>query len=90
MQHVETESPEVDSSKTGGLGKKMKNISLTMRKKMGRKYTKALSEETVRLKFCTLENKLAIDVGFENTRIILIVRLWMSKSSSDQRILGFS
>ncbi|XP_057176556.1 SAM domain-containing protein SAMSN-1b isoform X2 [Triplophysa rosa] len=42
---VETESPEVDSSKTGGLGKKMKTISLTMRKKMGRKYTKALSEE---------------------------------------------
>ncbi|XP_056593185.1 SAM domain-containing protein SAMSN-1-like [Triplophysa dalaica] len=40
-----TESPEVDSSKTGGLGKKMKTISLTMRKKMGRKYTKALSEE---------------------------------------------
>ncbi|XP_055063875.2 SAM domain-containing protein SAMSN-1b isoform X1 [Misgurnus anguillicaudatus] len=42
---VETESPEVDSSKSGGLGKKMKTISLTMRKKMGRKYTKALSEE---------------------------------------------
>ncbi|XP_051542417.1 uncharacterized protein LOC127434030 [Myxocyprinus asiaticus] len=42
---VETESPEVDPSKTGGLGKRMKTISLTMRKKMGRKYTKALSEE---------------------------------------------
>ncbi|XP_051973749.1 SAM domain-containing protein SAMSN-1b [Xyrauchen texanus] len=42
---VETESPEVDPGKTGGLGKRMKTISLTMRKKMGRKYTKALSEE---------------------------------------------
>jgi len=41
------EAAEVDPSKSGGLGKKMKNISLTMRKKMGRKYTKALSEETV-------------------------------------------
>ncbi|XP_051766267.1 SAM domain-containing protein SAMSN-1b isoform X1 [Ctenopharyngodon idella] len=40
------EAAEVDPSKSGGLGKKMKNISLTMRKKMGRKYTKALSEET--------------------------------------------
>ncbi|KTF76928.1 hypothetical protein cypCar_00015381, partial [Cyprinus carpio] len=39
------EAAEVDPSKSGGLGKKMKNISLTMRKKMGRKYTKALSEE---------------------------------------------
>ncbi len=41
------EAAEVDASKSGGLGKKMKNISLTMRKKMGRKYTKALSEEMV-------------------------------------------
>ncbi|KAL0182968.1 hypothetical protein M9458_022343, partial [Cirrhinus mrigala] len=41
------EVAEVDPSKSGGLGKKMKNISLTMRKKMGRKYTKALSEEMV-------------------------------------------
>lgn len=31
----------------GGLGKKMKAISMTMRKKMGKKYTRALSEETV-------------------------------------------
>ncbi|XP_027014423.1 SAM domain-containing protein SAMSN-1b [Tachysurus fulvidraco] len=30
----------------GGLGKKMKAISMTMRKKMGKKYTRALSEET--------------------------------------------
>ncbi|XP_051540751.1 uncharacterized protein LOC127433123 [Myxocyprinus asiaticus] len=42
---TEAESPEVDPGKTGGLGKRMKTISLTMRKKMGRKYTKALSEE---------------------------------------------
>lgn len=33
----------------GGLGKKMKAISLTMRKKMGKKYTRALSEEMVRV-----------------------------------------
>ncbi|XP_017567406.1 SAM domain-containing protein SAMSN-1b isoform X3 [Pygocentrus nattereri] len=38
------ESPEGEPSK-GGIGKKMKAISLTMRKKMGRKYVKALSEE---------------------------------------------
>ncbi|XP_072515479.1 SAM domain-containing protein SAMSN-1b [Salminus brasiliensis] len=48
-EHEETlgadgESPEGEHSK-GGIGKKMKAISLTMRKKMGRKYVKALSEE---------------------------------------------
>ncbi|XP_069060216.1 SAM domain-containing protein SAMSN-1 isoform X1 [Pleurodeles waltl] len=32
-------------SSTGGIGKKMKAISLTMKKKMGRKYIKALSED---------------------------------------------
>lgn len=69
-QPVPSESPEVDSSKTGGLGKKMKTISLTMRKKMGRKYTKALSEETVSAKFCTFEKILAIDVGISNARIL--------------------
>nr|XP_009303836.1 SAM domain-containing protein SAMSN-1 isoform X2 [Danio rerio] len=46
VESLPVESPEVDPSKSGGLSKKMKNISLTMRKKMGRKYTKALSEET--------------------------------------------
>ncbi|KAK7120792.1 hypothetical protein R3I94_020697 [Phoxinus phoxinus] len=45
-ESLPVEAAEVDPSKSGGLGKKMKNISLTMRKKMGRKYTKALSEET--------------------------------------------
>ncbi|XP_039531859.1 SAM domain-containing protein SAMSN-1b isoform X2 [Pimephales promelas] len=45
-ESLAVEAAEVDPSKSGGLGKKMKNISLTMRKKMGRKYTKALSEET--------------------------------------------
>ncbi|KAL1266351.1 hypothetical protein QQF64_002026 [Cirrhinus molitorella] len=44
-ESLPVEAAEVDPSKSGGLGKKMKNISLTMRKKMGRKYTKALSEE---------------------------------------------
>ncbi|XP_067289255.1 SAM domain-containing protein SAMSN-1b isoform X2 [Pseudorasbora parva] len=44
-ESLPVEAPEVDPNKSGGLGKKMKNISLTMRKKMGRKYTKALSEE---------------------------------------------
>ncbi|RXN13189.1 SAM and SH3 domain-containing 1-like isoform X1 [Labeo rohita] len=44
-ESLPVEVAEVDPSKSGGLGKKMKNISLTMRKKMGRKYTKALSEE---------------------------------------------
>uniref|UniRef100_A0A8C2JTA1 SAM domain, SH3 domain and nuclear localisation signals 1b n=1 Tax=Cyprinus carpio TaxID=7962 RepID=A0A8C2JTA1_CYPCA len=45
VESLPVEAAEVDPSKSGGLGKKMKNISLTMRKKMGRKYTKALSEE---------------------------------------------
>ncbi|TSM28218.1 SAM domain-containing protein SAMSN-1 [Bagarius yarrelli] len=40
------DSAEGDHIK-GGLGKKMKAISLTMRKKMGKKYARALSEETV-------------------------------------------
>ncbi|XP_070399517.1 SAM domain-containing protein SAMSN-1a isoform X2 [Nothobranchius furzeri] len=40
----ETESP--DPSKSAGLGKKMKEISLTMRRKMGKKHGKSLSEET--------------------------------------------
>ncbi|XP_066507493.1 SAM domain-containing protein SAMSN-1b [Hoplias malabaricus] len=44
-QVPEAESPEGEHSKLG-LGKKMKAISMTMRKKMGRKYVKALSEET--------------------------------------------
>lgn len=33
----------------GGLGKKMRAISLTMKKKMGKKYIKALSEDTVNM-----------------------------------------
>ncbi|XP_026075887.1 SAM and SH3 domain-containing protein 1-like isoform X1 [Carassius auratus] len=45
VESMPVEAAEVDPCKSGGLGKKMKNISLTMRKKMGRKYTKALSEE---------------------------------------------
>ncbi|XP_026129765.1 SAM domain-containing protein SAMSN-1-like isoform X2 [Carassius auratus] len=45
VENPPVEAAEVDPSKSGGLGKKMKNISLTMRRKMGRKYTKALSEE---------------------------------------------
>uniref|UniRef100_A0A3P9JIB9 SAM domain, SH3 domain and nuclear localisation signals 1a n=1 Tax=Oryzias latipes TaxID=8090 RepID=A0A3P9JIB9_ORYLA len=38
------ESP--DPHRSTGLGKKMKEISLTMRRKMGRKHVKSLSEET--------------------------------------------
>eukprot|EP00063_Salmo_salar_P078038 XP_014052873.1 PREDICTED: uncharacterized protein LOC106603553 isoform X2 [Salmo salar] len=34
-----------DQTRSGGIGKKMKAISLTMRKRMGRQYAKALSEE---------------------------------------------
>uniref|UniRef100_A0A3Q1JSL2 Uncharacterized protein n=2 Tax=Anabas testudineus TaxID=64144 RepID=A0A3Q1JSL2_ANATE len=34
-----------DSNKSAGLGKKMKAISLTMRRKMGKKHAKSLSEE---------------------------------------------
>lgn len=45
-QAADGESPEGEHSR-GGLGKKMKAISMTMRKKMGRKYAKALSEEAV-------------------------------------------
>lgn len=45
-QGADAELPEGDHIK-GGLGKKMKAISMTMRKKMGKKYARALSEETV-------------------------------------------
>ncbi|XP_035291292.1 SAM domain-containing protein SAMSN-1b [Anguilla anguilla] len=41
----ESEIESCDQSKHGSIGKKMKAISLTMRKKMGRKYVKAFSEE---------------------------------------------
>ncbi|KAB5543280.1 hypothetical protein PHYPO_G00077270 [Pangasianodon hypophthalmus] len=44
-QGADGESGEGDHIK-GGLGKKMKAISMTMRKKMGKKYARALSEET--------------------------------------------
>ncbi|XP_029028078.1 SAM domain-containing protein SAMSN-1a [Betta splendens] len=44
MLTEECESP--DSNKSVGLGKKMKAISLTMRRKMGKKHAKSLSEET--------------------------------------------
>lgn len=40
----EGESPD---PKSVGLGKKMKAISLTMRRKMGKKHAKSFSEETV-------------------------------------------
>lgn len=36
-----------DLNKSAGLGKKMKAISLTMRRKMGKKHAKSFSEETV-------------------------------------------
>uniref|UniRef100_A0A8C7WYJ7 SLy proteins associated disordered region domain-containing protein n=1 Tax=Oryzias sinensis TaxID=183150 RepID=A0A8C7WYJ7_9TELE len=39
------ESP--DPHRSTGLGKKMKEISLTMRRKMGKKHVKSLSEETI-------------------------------------------
>ncbi|XP_028838170.1 SAM domain-containing protein SAMSN-1b isoform X2 [Denticeps clupeoides] len=42
---TEVEAPDVDHNKPGSIGKKMKAISLTMRKRMGKKYAKALSEE---------------------------------------------
>ncbi|XP_066555658.1 SAM and SH3 domain-containing protein 1 isoform X2 [Amia ocellicauda] len=41
------ESCDHNHAKTGSLGKKMRAISLTMRKKMGKKYIKALSEEMI-------------------------------------------
>ncbi|KAM9455330.1 SAM domain-containing protein SAMSN-1b [Clarias gariepinus] len=44
-QGADGESAEGDHIK-GGLGKKMKAISMTMRKKMGKKYARVLSEET--------------------------------------------
>ncbi|XP_076131350.1 SAM domain-containing protein SAMSN-1b [Alosa pseudoharengus] len=39
------ETPDVDQARQGTIGQKMKAISMTMRKRMGRKYIKALSEE---------------------------------------------
>ncbi|XP_061576485.1 SAM domain-containing protein SAMSN-1a [Cololabis saira] len=43
MLREECESP--DPNKSAGLGKKMKEISLTMRRKMGKKHAKSFSEE---------------------------------------------
>uniref|UniRef100_A0A3Q2ED77 SAM domain, SH3 domain and nuclear localisation signals 1a n=1 Tax=Cyprinodon variegatus TaxID=28743 RepID=A0A3Q2ED77_CYPVA len=43
---VREESDSPDPARSAGLGKKMKEISLTMRRKMGRKHIKSLSEET--------------------------------------------
>ncbi|XP_038123946.1 SAM domain-containing protein SAMSN-1a isoform X3 [Cyprinodon tularosa] len=43
---VREESDGPDPARSAGLGKKMKEISLTMRRKMGRKHIKSLSEET--------------------------------------------
>ncbi|XP_045930897.1 SAM domain-containing protein SAMSN-1a isoform X1 [Micropterus dolomieu] len=40
------ESESLDQNKSAGLGKKMKAISLTMRRKMGKKHVKSFSEET--------------------------------------------
>ncbi|XP_037533371.1 SAM domain-containing protein SAMSN-1a [Nematolebias whitei] len=40
------EAASPDPSKPASLGKKMKEISLTMRRKMGKKHAKSLSEET--------------------------------------------
>lgn len=43
-----TEEVEIpDQHKSAGLGKKMKAISLTMRRKMGKKHAKTFSEEAV-------------------------------------------
>ncbi|KAK5868427.1 hypothetical protein PBY51_009445 [Eleginops maclovinus] len=42
--HTE-ESETLDPNKSAGLGKKMKAISLTMRRKMGKKHAKSFSEE---------------------------------------------
>ncbi|XP_031428257.1 SAM domain-containing protein SAMSN-1b isoform X2 [Clupea harengus] len=39
------ETPEADQMRQGTISRKMKAISMTMRKRMGRKYIKALSEE---------------------------------------------
>lgn len=41
------EAASPDPNKPAGLSKKMKEISLTMRRKMGKKHAKSLSEETV-------------------------------------------
>ncbi|KAM6946326.1 SAM domain-containing protein SAMSN-1-like [Aplochiton taeniatus] len=41
------EGESSDPSKSAGLGKKMKAISLTMRRRMGKKHVKSLSEEIV-------------------------------------------
>ncbi|XP_041796420.1 SAM domain-containing protein SAMSN-1a isoform X2 [Chelmon rostratus] len=40
------ECESLDANKSAGLGKKMKAISLTMRRKMGKKHAKSFSEET--------------------------------------------
>ncbi|KAM9801338.1 SAM domain-containing protein SAMSN-1a [Neosynchiropus ocellatus] len=45
-QTVAEVSDSLDPHKSAGLGKKMKAISLTMRRKMGKKHAKSLSEET--------------------------------------------
>lgn len=44
---VTEECESLDTNKSAGLGKKMKAISLTMRRKMAKKHAKSLSEEAV-------------------------------------------
>ncbi|XP_029301570.1 SAM domain-containing protein SAMSN-1a isoform X2 [Cottoperca gobio] len=43
---IPEERETLDPNKSAGLGKKMKAISLTMRRKMGKKHAKSFSEET--------------------------------------------
>ncbi|XP_030648152.1 SAM domain-containing protein SAMSN-1b [Chanos chanos] len=54
---------EGDQNKAGGLGKRVKAISMTMRKRMGRKYAKALSEEMGEDVDKDLEHERETDTG---------------------------
>lgn len=47
LQQPLEEGESSDPNKSAGLGKKMKAISLTMRRKMGKKHAKSFNEETV-------------------------------------------
>lgn len=49
LLQITEEDNGLDSNKSAGLGKKMKAISLTMRKRLGKKHAKSLSEEMVSL-----------------------------------------
>lgn len=52
------EAESLDPNKAAGLGRKMKAISLTMRRKMCKKHSKSFTEETVSHRYHLLSSNL--------------------------------